>query len=418
MSTLFSLPHCFIINRRKDLLQWWQRKENKMEGKNKGLKDLLKDNWDISKGENSKFDADQNGDDRTKNPTYDDGDVDLTKVNIDMLRQFIQNEVTHIRPPRPIYNNLDAVNYLAEIPTFSGNSSSLPIDEWLNKFNSISLCATWDDDRKLQILPSKLTSIAFDFHQQLLRTDPQSIDTFDRLARQLKNRFNDPTTQETYLNRFHTAYKLPSESLRDFAQRLEKLFYKSFPRGQNAPDPPADYQLRIRFISGLEPRLQRYVRSSNSATLQEAVTIAIREQENDDLLHRQLEKASPINSIKLPMEDTVSSLLSQFATSIKEKKEVIKEALRENKEYINAVTNKMQMSKSNSDSRKNGNVTCFYCGKKRVISQQIVDQKIIQTQIQIHLTVFLNKTDVVDRFVTIAKFPGTIFTSVSKCVKY
>ena len=110
----------------------------------------------------------------------------------------------------------------------SGNSSSLPIDEWLNKFNSISLCATWDDDRKLQILPSKLTSIAFDFHQQLLRTDPQSIDTFDRLARQLKNRFNDPTTQETYLNRFHTAYKLPSESLRDFAQRLEKLFYKSF----------------------------------------------------------------------------------------------------------------------------------------------------------------------------------------------
>ena len=56
--------------------------------------------------------------------------------------------------------------------------------------------------------------------------------------------------------------------------------------------------------------------------------------------------------------------------------------------------------------------------EKRVISQQIVDQKIIQTQIQIHLTVFLNKTDVVDRFVTIAKFPGTIFTSVSKCVKY
>ena len=26
--------------------------------------------------------------------------------------------------------------YLAEIPTFSGNSSSLPIDEWLNKFEA------------------------------------------------------------------------------------------------------------------------------------------------------------------------------------------------------------------------------------------------------------------------------------------
>jgi hypothetical protein len=330
--------------------------------------DSEKDNWDSCKPKHSDSEKDKDSDKliaRTQSPTHGDGEVDLTKVNIDILRQFIKEEVTHIRPERPVYNNLvDAVNYLAEIPTFSGNSSSLPIDEWLNKFNSISQCATWDDDRKLQILPSKLTNIAFDFYQQLLRTNPQTINTFDNLARQLKNRFNDPTTQETYLNRFHTAYKLPSESLRDFAQRLEKLFYKSFPRGQNAPDPQADYQLRIRFISGLEPRLQRYVRSSNSTTLQEALTIAIREQENDDLLHRQLEKASPINSIKLPMEDTVSSLLSQFATTINEQKEVFKEALRENKEYINAVADKMQMSKSNSSFRKNGNVTCFYCGKK------------------------------------------------------
>ena len=75
-----------------------------------------------------------------------------------------------------------------------------------------------------------------------------------------------------HLNRFHTAYRLPSESIRDFAQRLKKLFHKAFPRNQpNAPDRQADYQLRIRFIAGLDPRLQRYVRSANPNTLQLAI---------------------------------------------------------------------------------------------------------------------------------------------------
>ena len=113
---------------------------------------------------------------------------------------------------------------------------------------------------------------------------------------------------------------------------------------QNAPDPQADYQLRIRFISGLEPRLQRYVRSSNSTTLQEAVTIAIREQENDDLLHRQLEKASPINSIKLTVEDTVSSLLSQFATSINEQREAFKEALQDSRNLLTQLQQEFELN--------------------------------------------------------------------------
>jgi Zinc knuckle len=319
------------------------------------LGQILVSNWEQSKKKLTKPIMPEIDPTRTDamNEMLNDGTLDVERINIDMLRHFVRDELENIRPP-PVNNIINAVNYLAEIPTFSGNSSSLPIEEWLNRFESISLCANWDDDRKLQTLPSKLTYTAFDFYQQLLHTEPRSINTYNGLITQLRNRFLDPTTQETYLNRFHTAYRHPSESIRDFAQRLEKLFHKAFPRNQlNAPDPQADYQLRIRFIAGLDPRLQRYVRSANPNTLQVAITVATREQENEDLFNRQLEKGSSINSINSPVDNTVSDLISQFTSSMNSQREAFEEALKESRESIDAITTKNR-----------SNVSCFHCGKK------------------------------------------------------
>ena len=130
--------------------------------------------------------------------------------------------------------------------------------------------------------------------------------------------------------------------------KVRKVFYKAFPRGQpNAADPQEDYQLRIRFIAGLEPRLQRYVRSANPTTLQLAIAVATREQENDDLLHRQLEKYTSINSIHSPVDNTVSSLISQFNTSMNNQREVFKDALKESKDSIDAIATKIQPNNSN-----------------------------------------------------------------------
>ena len=132
------------------------------------------------------------------NELINDGDV--PRINIDMLRHFVRDELENIPP---VNNVINAVNYLAEIPTFSGNYSSLPIEEWVNRFQSIAVCANWDDDRKLQTLPSKLTNTAFDFYQQILPTEPHRINTFDGLITQLRNRFLDPTTQETFKSFSH-----------------------------------------------------------------------------------------------------------------------------------------------------------------------------------------------------------------------
>jgi hypothetical protein len=62
---------------------------------------------------------------------------------------------------------IDLTNYLAEIPTFSGRSSSgTTFQEWLDKFENIARCAEWSLAKKLQFLTSKLTDTAFDYIKQ------------------------------------------------------------------------------------------------------------------------------------------------------------------------------------------------------------------------------------------------------------
>jgi hypothetical protein len=78
------------------------------------------------------------------NELLNDGDIEAPKINIAMLRHFVRDELEKNHPP-PVNNVINAVNYLTEIPTISGNSSSMPIEKWLNRFESIALCANWDD---------------------------------------------------------------------------------------------------------------------------------------------------------------------------------------------------------------------------------------------------------------------------------
>ena len=164
---------------------------------------------------------------------------ELTESNTLVVDQEVIRQIqTQIRddlirnPPAPpvVQNVVDTFSYQTEIPTFSGDSSGPTFEEWANKFEAIARCAGWTCARKLQVFPSKLISTAFDFYRQLEISDQQSATDYTRLKNKFLERFNETTNAETYLTRFHAAYKLPSESLRDFAQRLEKLFYKAIPR--------------------------------------------------------------------------------------------------------------------------------------------------------------------------------------------
>jgi hypothetical protein len=282
------------------------------------------------------------------------------------VKAQIDNEIKKTPPRNPVVQNVvDLFNYQSEIPTFSGDSVGPTFEEWWNKFDAIARCAKWDPQRRLQVFPSKLTSTAFDFYRQLERTEPQVILDMDILKARFEDRFKDPTTRETYLTRFHAAYKLPAETIKDFAQRLEKLFSKAFP-GQNMTDVQVDYQLKIRFIAGLDPRLQRYVRSANPATLKDAVTVAIREQENEDLLNKQMEKEMVVSAISSnnKTEDQIATVVNHFTASLDQQKKMFETTLKDSMaEAITSAIGKLETA-SKGQSKGQSDKTCFNCGKK------------------------------------------------------
>jgi hypothetical protein len=282
------------------------------------------------------------------------------------VKAQIDNEIRRTPPRNPVVQNVvDLYNYQSEIPTFSGDSVGLSFEEWWNKFDAIARCANWDPQRRLQVFPSKLTSTAFDFYRQLERTSPQVILDLDRLKAQFEDRFKDPTTRETYLTRFHAAYKLPAETIKDFAQRLEKLYSKAFP-GQNMTDVQIDYQLKIRFISGLDPRLQRYVRSANPATLKDAVTVAIREQENEDLLTKQMEKEMVVSAISSNSknDDHLAKIVQEFTNSLEQQRTVLETTLKDSMETIASA-----VLAAITDLEEPDVITCYHCGKRGHIAR-------------------------------------------------
>jgi hypothetical protein len=222
-----------------------------------------------------------------------------------------------------------------------------------------------DATAELQVFPAKLLSTAFDFYRQLERTEPHTILDIDRLKDKFEERFKDPTTRETYLTRFHAAYKLPAESIKDFAQRLEKLFAKAFP-GQDMTDLQVDYQLKIRFISGLDPRLQRYVRSANPNKLKDAITVAIREQENEDLLNKQMEKEMVVSALGTTSEndDHLTTMVNQLAVSLDQQRKIFETTLKENVEAITSAI----LSRVIEEEEPN-EIICHHCGKRGHIAR-------------------------------------------------
>jgi Zinc knuckle len=291
-------------------------------------------------------------------------------VNQDVIREIqtqIREELTRNPPPPPVVQNVvDTFSYQAEIPTFSGDSSGPTFEEWSNKFEAIARCAGWNDARKLQVFPSKLTSTAFDFYRQLEISDQRSTTNYATLKNKFLERFKETTNAETYLTRFHAAYKLPSESLKDFAQRLEKLFYKAIPR-TTISDQLADYQLKIRFVSGLEPRLQRYVRSANPADFKTAIVVATREEENEQILQNQIEKEAITSAVSNPKDDLIVALIQKFSTSLEEQKNALQNALEQNKEIVTAA---VRQKESNKKEYSNKSIECYNCGRKGHIAAQ------------------------------------------------
>ena len=200
-----------------------------------------------------------------------------TRTQIDREAYSLRDSANH----NPLSHIDDLSDYLKEIEKFSGNSNSLvSFNEWIGRFEHVAEGAKWNEGKKLNVLKIKLSSNAFEFVKNLQTTSPIDVSSYNNLKTKLKERFDDPISQDAYYHMFNTATREAGESIPDFAQRIEKLYIKAIGSSSASVSAQADMQLKAIFIYGLEAELARSIRSRDPTTFKETIKIAIKEQQN------------------------------------------------------------------------------------------------------------------------------------------
>ncbi|GFS63721.1 retrovirus-related Pol polyprotein from transposon 17.6 [Trichonephila clavipes] len=228
---------------------------------------------------------------------------------------------------------------------------SLGIRRFLEKINDVANLGKWSNDEKVTILKLKLTGIAEEFflsdptHSQLIE--------YNDIARILIGRFEKAVPLSTRLQLFSSCIQGPSESVQEFAARINKLGTQIFQSGNSAQNTAVrnanDQLLQSRFISGLRNDIRRFVLSRDPLNLEESINAALIEEQNMKLNQIASEERSGLSSAQT--ENPVLSALADRLQEINLRVGRLQEA--------SAVT--ARKSGGNYFNRRENVLKCFYC---------------------------------------------------------
>ncbi|GFT52059.1 hypothetical protein TNCV_466701 [Trichonephila clavipes] len=161
-------------------------------------------------------------------------------------------------------------------------SESLGIRRFLDKINDVANLGKWSNDEKVTILKLKLAGIAEEF----FLSDPthSHLTEYNDIARILINRFEKAVPLSTRLQLFSSCIQGSSESVQEFAARINKLGTQIFQSGNSAQSTAVrnanDQLLQSRFISGLRNDFHRFVLAHDPLNLDESISVALIEEQN------------------------------------------------------------------------------------------------------------------------------------------
>ncbi|GFY19273.1 uncharacterized protein TNCV_4226371 [Trichonephila clavipes] len=243
-------------------------------------------------------------------------------------------------------------NLIDLIPMYDGGES-LGIRRFLGKINDVANLGKWSNDEKVTILKLKLTGIAEEF----FLSDPthSQLTEYNDIARILIGRFEKAVPLSTRLQLFSSCIQRPSESVQEFAARINKLGTQIFQSGNSAHKITAvrnanDQLLQSRFISGLRNDIRRFVLSRDPLNLEESINAALIEEQNMKLNQIASEERSGLSSAQT--ENPVLSALADRLQEINLRVGRLQEA--------SAVT--ARKSGGNYFNRRENVFKCFYCG--------------------------------------------------------
>ncbi|GFU13560.1 hypothetical protein TNCV_938411 [Trichonephila clavipes] len=109
---------------------------------------------------------------------------------------------------------------------------------------------------------------------------------YNDIARILIGRFEKAVPLSTRLQLFSSCIHCPSESVQEFAARINKLGTQIFQSGNSAQNTAVRYAndqlLQSRFISGLRNDIRRFVLSRDPLNLDESINAALIEEQSTE----------------------------------------------------------------------------------------------------------------------------------------
>ena len=158
---------------------------------------------------------------------------------------------------------------VGNLPTYTGKFSQNWV-KWLDTFDRMAVAHKWNEERKLQILPSLMTDNAAVMYSQLDKGDK---DTYAHLITALSRVFNNISLERLRTLEFNSCRQEENETAERFADRLDGLSREACPSTEGEE---RNRMLLIAFIAGLRPNLRTLVLASDVMRLEDAILVARR----------------------------------------------------------------------------------------------------------------------------------------------
>ncbi|GFX09823.1 hypothetical protein TNCV_654221 [Trichonephila clavipes] len=218
------------------------------------------------------------------------------------------------------------------------------------KFNLIELIPKYNGSESLGIrrFLGKISDVA--------NLDPthSNLTEYDDIARVLISRFERTVPLSTRLQLFSSCIQGSSESVQEFAARINKLGTQIFQSSNSAQNTAArnanDQLLQARFISGLQNDIRRFVLARDPNNLEESINAALIEVQNVKL--NQIANDERTSLSPLHTETSVISALTNKLDEINLRVERLQEA--------SSVT--ARKTGGGLFRRRETVFKCFYCG--------------------------------------------------------
>lgn len=258
---------------------------------------------------------------------------------------------------------------IQSIEPFRGATDEATLDSFLSAVGHAAKINGWNRSQKFDAAYLKLKGEALRIVQM------SKCATWDQLRTALRARYGSKELRAVTRRKAAACAQRPNEDVTSYAERLKSLFVKLQPAGF---DPQADKLVRKlvnesicdRYIEGLKPSIRRAVLSKAPVSFEEAIEVAILEEQIDMLEY----KAGRVHLNEGRVHHTPGHCVQQCsALQVVASQKPPKTSVDESKAQVGD-----QVRVSNLPQRSNmTNVECYNCREKGHFARECTKRKVI-----------------------------------------